>query len=708
MSITEQAQRYIDAIPSAVSGDSGHTQTFKVALALVEGFSMSAAEARPMMVDYSNRCDPPWSEREIDHKLAEAEKLCDPAKRGKLVKCGVKYQSGHKPTLSTARALPVTPRPAPATIKTKAARYEVSDTIELPEPMEDGTRAFIKAAFQEGEGVRIAVARTNEENKEVPKDAGVTLSREEWLRKLDTHKGNPNKFLKTSERNGIFVSVNPMRIGGSKDADVTLYRHALLEFDNISLQEQWGIITASRIPCTAVISSGGKSIHAWVRVDAQDKYEFADRVKTLYAWFADYKPDEKNKNPSRLSRLPNCERGNRRQELLALNPDWACASFTEWIKSNQEDQLGACFKLSDLLSVDTSKDPNCVIGFRDGKSLRYLCKGRAAWLIGPSGIGKSSLISEFALGWAAGNPVFGIQPARPLKSLIVQAENDFYDLAEMAQGIARAHSISSECILFEDINNNVQFKTETTSIREQFAERLHRLIDRERPDIVWVDPLLSFAGIAVSKQEECSMFLRQWMNPVLEATGVVLIGVHHTGKPKSTKETSTWTALDYAYSGIGSSELVNWARAVMVLNPMGDHDFELKLAKRGSRADARHPNGDFTTSVFLKHGTDTIRWHQQLPPEPAEESKVDKEPKLTKPQQIAGLNLATFLSHCTKDGESLRGMMRRLGSWLASKDSPKKSLASSSEGSIRAAVGLMLDNEKLTMLDNLYFKGPKA
>jgi hypothetical protein len=237
-------------------------------MALVEGFGLSTAEARPLLADYAARCDPPWNEREVEHKLADAESRIDPSKRGKLRARGVKFRSQPQKmprlrTVATSHVVKTKVQPA------KPVRYEVSDAIELPEPMTDGTRAFIRAAFAEGEGIRIAVARFNDEQKEIPKDSGVVLSREEWLRKLDDAKGNPNKFLKTSERNGIFVSVNPMKLGGSKDSDVTAFRHALLEFDNISIHEQWGIIIASRIPCAAVISSGGKSIHAWVKVEAR-------------------------------------------------------------------------------------------------------------------------------------------------------------------------------------------------------------------------------------------------------------------------------------------------------------------------------------------------------------------------------------------------------------------------------------------------------
>src|SRR6478736_5147068 len=62
---------------------------------------------------------------------------------------------------------------------------------------------------------------------------------------------------------------------------------------------------------------------------------------------------------------------------------------------------------------------------------RYLCKGGGLLLVGPTGHGKSSLAMQFMIKWAVGQAVFGIEPARPLKSLLIQAENDDGDLAEM-------------------------------------------------------------------------------------------------------------------------------------------------------------------------------------------------------------------------------------------------------------------------------------
>lgn len=698
MSPSDQAKRYLDAIPSAISGAGGHNQTFSAAMALVEGFGLSIAEARPLLADYAARCDPPWNEREVDHKLQDAESRVDPSKRGKLVRRGVRYKEpSKKMTLPIVMSSPPSsPQPQPK----RGVRYDVPDSIELPEPITDGTRAFIKAAFGEGEGIRIAVARNNDEGKEIPKDGGVVLSREEWLRKLDSHSGNPNKIYKTSERNGIFVSVNPMKLGGSRDSDVTEFRHALLEFDNISVQEQWGIITASRIPCTAVISSGGKSIHAWVRVDARDRQEFGDRVKALYQHFEQYSPDEKNKNPSRFSRLPNCERGKSRQELLALNI--GCESFPEWT-ALQEVESGETWTPDILRDFNTTHDPNSLLG------VRWIGKGMAALIVGPSGVGKSSLNTQMAVQWATGRPVFGISPVRPLKSLVFQAENDMGDASEMFNGVCTGLGIELLSEEYELVNRNFVIHTDISRTGDAFLASIPKIIDRIKPDIIWMDPVLSFVGADISRQEVVAQFFRNGLNPILKSAGVACFCIHHTGKPPTDKSARQhWQTSDYAYAGLGSSDLTNWARAVMVLQDRGNGAFELKLAKRGKRAGIVLEDGQQSTSIWLRHSSKPgqIFWEETAAPE--DDSGEPREKKLTKPEQVATLNLGTFLSQCPKDGESLRAVIRRLTSWLASKDCPKRSLAQCSHGSLNTAVGLMLENEKLSMVNNLYFKGAKA
>jgi hypothetical protein len=73
MKLRERIERYIDAIEPAVSGERGHTATFKLALALVHGFDLSPERALQFLQRYNQRCQPPWSDKELWHKLATAD-----------------------------------------------------------------------------------------------------------------------------------------------------------------------------------------------------------------------------------------------------------------------------------------------------------------------------------------------------------------------------------------------------------------------------------------------------------------------------------------------------------------------------------------------------------------------------------------------------------------------------------------------------------
>lgn len=375
---------------------------------------------------------------------------------------------------------------------------------------------------------------------------------------------------------------------------------------------------------------------------------------------------------------------------------------------------------SDLLEFDTEHDPNNVIGVRDGKTTRYLCKGHGAWLIGPSGVGKSALLLQLGIGFAAGLSSWGIGVGRPLRVLVVQAENDKGDIAEMAKGIEAGLNIGAfeqDGRHFDMVRENVKVISISGVIGQRFCGWLRKEIIAFRADLVLVDPLLSFAGIDVSRMDQASRFCREWLDPVLRETGAVLFSVHHTGKPPRERDRGgPQTIFDQAYSGIGSSELVNWARAIMLLQPAGDHAFRLVLAKRGKRAWATQPNGEVTQTLWLKHAGDgSIFWKQIDPPDESEQAQEarpaqPKEPKVSKPVKIASMNLHTFLNRIPEKGVGKREIMRMLSNWLVSPDSPEK--LDVSDGTLFNAIGAMVTNGKLTKTvddeGSIYHKGRNA
>ncbi len=125
------------------------------------------------------------------------------------------------------------------------------------------------------------------------------------------------------------------------DACVARFRFAVLEFDSTPLPllgpgetpgpwpreaqlEFWAGALVFDWPIAALIDSGGKSIHAWLTVDAADATEWAAVVESrLFGEFlVPLGVDAACKNEARLSRMPgHCRREKGRwQRVLYLNP----------------------------------------------------------------------------------------------------------------------------------------------------------------------------------------------------------------------------------------------------------------------------------------------------------------------------------------------------------------------------------------------------
>jgi hypothetical protein len=72
--VADRARKFIAKIPPAVSGQGGHNRTFHVACVLVIGFGLSEDDALVLIAEWNLTCSPPWSERELEHKVRDAAK----------------------------------------------------------------------------------------------------------------------------------------------------------------------------------------------------------------------------------------------------------------------------------------------------------------------------------------------------------------------------------------------------------------------------------------------------------------------------------------------------------------------------------------------------------------------------------------------------------------------------------------------------------
>ncbi len=71
----KRASAYLARIPGAVSGEGGHKTTWGAALSVVRGFSLPPDVGYDLLArEYNLRCSPPWTEKELRHKIEDAAK----------------------------------------------------------------------------------------------------------------------------------------------------------------------------------------------------------------------------------------------------------------------------------------------------------------------------------------------------------------------------------------------------------------------------------------------------------------------------------------------------------------------------------------------------------------------------------------------------------------------------------------------------------
>lgn len=75
--VVKHASAYLAKIPLAISGQHGHDATLSAANAIVVGFDFShdSDAAWQLMQEFNQRCDPPWSDKDLRRKLSEADRL---------------------------------------------------------------------------------------------------------------------------------------------------------------------------------------------------------------------------------------------------------------------------------------------------------------------------------------------------------------------------------------------------------------------------------------------------------------------------------------------------------------------------------------------------------------------------------------------------------------------------------------------------------
>jgi len=181
---------------------------------------------------------------------------------------------------------------------------------------------LLETLFMPGEWINIVSTCNLREPKHPPLGYGVSKERDSWLKVF-------RQGTVPVSQGGTWIRMNPTDGKGVSDTNITRYRFLLLEFDRIPIPLQRAFLGYLKLPIAAIITSGGKSLHAWVRLNAPDFAQYREKARAILNTLAPFGVDKANQNPSRLSRLPGVIRpngnpDNNQQTLVYLNPSFSC------------------------------------------------------------------------------------------------------------------------------------------------------------------------------------------------------------------------------------------------------------------------------------------------------------------------------------------------------------------------------------------------
>ena len=167
-SLLERASKYLAKITGAVSGCSGHAKLFTAARAMVYGFDLSFEDAFKLLSEeYNPRCEPPWSERELRHKIEDADRVPFNKPRGWLRDAESPSRNGkHAAAAGGSGSTEESPRP---TIFVTTKEMQVND---------EAIRALTREPnlYQRGGALVRAVQTPDSKTKTLDLPAGLRVS----------------------------------------------------------------------------------------------------------------------------------------------------------------------------------------------------------------------------------------------------------------------------------------------------------------------------------------------------------------------------------------------------------------------------------------------------------------------------------------------------------------------------------------------------
>lgn len=392
------------------------------------------------------------------------------------------------------------------------------EAVHEPEswnPVDDLIK-YLETLFDSDDNVGYVTESWEKDGKYLPSKGAYDRTAGELIKGLHKHRDVGAVFGDCNPDVGAWIRFNPLDGKGVKNDNVTEYRYALVESDCMELDKQHAMIRELELPVACMVYSGGKSIHAIVRIDAGSYEEYRKRVDYLYAVLKKngMQVDTQNKNPSRLSRMPGVMRKGHKQFLMATNigkssyPEWK-----EWIEAATDD-------LPDFQNIAMVREQRPSLA--DPLIEDILRKGHKMLLVGPSKAGKSFSLLELAICIAEGKPWMGHSCARgPVLYVNLELDtnscwNRILDVYERL-----GYSISD--------NLDVWNLRGRSAPMDKLAPKLIRRASKKHYMAIIIDPIYKVITGDENSADQMAAFCNQF-DKVCTELGCAVIYCHHHSK----------------------------------------------------------------------------------------------------------------------------------------------------------------------------------
>ena len=565
----ERAKAYISKLPPAISGQRGHDTTFNAAQVIVRGFDLTPEQAKPVWDFYNSRCNPPWNPKESLHKLEDAYAksrlpsgyLLNDKDKGKMknqAKIVARYTYRDKNGNARFNVL-----------RYENKKFSTSGTPEkIPYKLPE-----VVSAIQRRERILLV---EGEKDTETAFQLGFTAT-------TNAHGAQGWKEEHADYLKGACVVIIP-------DKDPAGYNGAFIRAKSLfgkAKKVYWLELPGEVKDLTEWVESGGT------------KEQLLDQISTL-------KPIDEN-FIQKLEQQKETE--NRKAESKLFGGD----DTTEITEDPFPEAISY-----DAFKPETDEDPQELLRGSDEGKGRILCKRHIALLSGETGVGKSTLITQLAIMFALGQPLFGLTPKRPLKIFMFQAENDERDMWEKLDGTIENVVKPLGLEGYEaTLKKNLLFERESCGLKgEAFTKYVKKCCDVYHPDLIIADPLFSYIGSDVSDQGKVSDWIRNLFELCKKECFAMFI-IHHFNKPRGEKKDST------VYSASGSAELMNTARVVFNIERKIGRFYRFSVFKRDDRLGWKDASDNQTNEILIKRAVPPFEFWSELDPEDLAELKDD-------------------------------------------------------------------------------------